>query len=351
MQKLRVALLAASTVGAAVLFYSSSPAQADVTATSGSAFGAQARLLGIDLIPPTPAGIVGGPAIGYPVVTGSTASIGLPSAFCPLFPAGQPTNVPLLNILDVCGITVSTFGLANANPHLNSANSTATVAGVALGGGPNGTLTLNAINVSCKADGDDATAAVSVANATLGNGQLLSGPISPNTAVSVPGTLAVILNAQVKTKALGTNGIVAEAVRITLLDNTVIALGHVECLATGPDVNQVTTSSTAPTTSSTAPATTSSTVPGTTSSTVPGTTSSTGQDFDCVRVGASVEGGAHRPGRAGVGQAAQMAGQVLDRPRHHLVHRPGHHLHHPGAHDAPAQPDDDHLRLQRGQRR
>ena len=34
MQKLRVALLAASTVGAAVLFYSSGPAQADVTATS-----------------------------------------------------------------------------------------------------------------------------------------------------------------------------------------------------------------------------------------------------------------------------------------------------------------------------
>ena len=41
MQKLRVALLAASTVGAAVLFYSSSPAQADVTATSGRAFGAR----------------------------------------------------------------------------------------------------------------------------------------------------------------------------------------------------------------------------------------------------------------------------------------------------------------------
>ena len=59
----------------------------------------------------------------------------------------------------------------------------------------------------------------------------------------MPGTAAVILNAQVKTKGPGTNGIVAEAARITLLDNTVIVLGHVECLATGPDVNAVTTTS------------------------------------------------------------------------------------------------------------
>jgi len=261
MQKLRVTLLAVATLGAAVTFYVSSPAQADVTATTGSAFGAQVTLLGIPLIPPTPT-VSGGPAIGYLPPPQTTVGVGLPGSVCPLLPSTRPSNVPLLNILDVCAITVATFGVANANPHLNSANSSADIAGVAVGGGPTGALTLSGVNIACRADGNDAVANMTVADASLGTSPLLSGPVAKNTQVlNVPGTAEVFLNYQppaLQTKVVGStaggvtgaNGVVAEAAHITLLNNTVIILGHIECLATGFDVNEVTTTSTSSTTTS-----------------------------------------------------------------------------------------------------
>ena len=60
MQKLRVALLAASTLGAAVLFYAANPAHADVDSVAGSAFGAAitSSLLGT-VLAPAPPGISG----------------------------------------------------------------------------------------------------------------------------------------------------------------------------------------------------------------------------------------------------------------------------------------------------
>jgi hypothetical protein len=256
---------------AAILIATLGPtARADVTFTSGNAYGASVVLLGNTLIPPTPSVSGSSPPVNYPLATDTLAAIGLPAPNCPL----GFLNVPIGNIVEVCAISASTAGVLGATPHLNSANSNVTIAGAAVGSGPTGLLTLNAVNVQCKADGDDATGSVSLVASLLGAAPLLNGPISPNTIITVPGIAEVALNEQydyIHTAPVGatpgTNSIKINAVRITLLDSTEIILGHVECTATGPDVNAPPT--TVPTTVTTVP-TTVTTVP-TTVTTVPTT--------------------------------------------------------------------------------
>jgi len=240
-----LALLSASaTLGLALS--GNAPAAADVTATSGSAFGVSASALGIPLIPPTPV-VQGGPAIGYPLDTETTLPIGLPlPAVCPVTTA----NVPIGNIAEVCAITASTQGIANANPHLNAATSTVEIAGAAVGSGPillgipAPLLTVGAVTTTCRADGDEAVGETTIADLFLGGNPVATvGPIAPNTNLGIPGVLEVFLNEQIPAvdpDTVGINTITVNALRIVVLGtNTEIILGHVECTATGPDVNNI----------------------------------------------------------------------------------------------------------------
>ena len=212
------------------------PAKADVTAVSGNAYGVKVSpLLGIPLLPPTP--VVNGqsPPINYGPVTDQLLGIAVPG------PAACP-NVPLGNILQVCAATVSTFGELGATPHLHSANSTATLANVAVGTAPSPLLFLGALEVACRADGNDATGTVNIVGASLGGSPIADGPVGKNTVLELPGLIRVVLNEQipaVNPHTPGINTIAVNGAHITLfgVTNTDIILGHVECTATGPDVN------------------------------------------------------------------------------------------------------------------
>ncbi|HUQ63747.1 MAG TPA: choice-of-anchor P family protein [Acidimicrobiales bacterium] len=240
-----VTLLAAS----GMLINGGTPAGADVTALSGSAFGI--RTTGILPIGPTPLVVGIGAPVAYGPLQDSTLGVSLPG------PESCP-SVPVTNVLQVCAIDVYTQGFTNANPHLNHADSQAAVAGVAVG--PSGsTLSLTGVAATCRADGNDATGATTVVNSSI-NVPLVDGQIAPNTIIPVGNLLVVRLNEQVKVKVAGQNRIVVNAARISVLgvggDSLLEAtIGQVICDATGPDVNEVTTSSTS------APITTSSTVP------------------------------------------------------------------------------------------
>jgi len=248
--KVRLAVVLALVSASATLGLAAnglSPAAADVTATSGRAFGASASVAGIPLVPPTPV-VQGGPAIGYPLNTQTTLPIGVPlPAVCPVTTA----NVPFGNVVEVCAITASTQGIANANPHLNAATSTVEVAGAAVGSGPapllgvpEPLLTVGAVTATCRADGDVAVGQTTIADLFLGGDPMATvGPIAPNTNLGIPGVLDVFLNEQVPAvdpNTVGINTITVNALRIVVLGtNAEIILGHVECTATGPDVNNI----------------------------------------------------------------------------------------------------------------
>ncbi len=237
--KVRLAVVLALVSASATLGLAATvgrPAAADVTATSGRAFGASAELLGLQLIPETP--VVAGSGIGYGPDTETTVALGLPLPDCPVVPGA----ISLINILSVCAITATTFGLDDPDPHLRSANSEVTIAGVSVGTGPDGLLTLSAIEATCRADGEEIEGTTTIADATLGPNPIVLSDIAPNTDLDVPGVLSVVLNEQIPDPdpdTVGTNTITVNAVHITLLDSTEIILGHVECTATGPNVNNV----------------------------------------------------------------------------------------------------------------
>jgi len=248
--KVRLAVVLALVSASATLGLAAtglSPAAADVTATSGRAFGASASVAGIPLVPPTPL-VQGGPAIGYPLNTQTALPIGVPlPAVCPVTTA----NVPFGNIVEVCAITASTQGIANANPHLNAATSTVEIAGAAVGSGPapllgvpDPLLTVGAVTATCRADGDVAVGQTTIADLSLGGDPVATvGPIAPNTTLGIPGVLEVFLNEQIPAvdpNTVGINTITVNALRIVVLGtNAEIILGHVECTATGPDVNNI----------------------------------------------------------------------------------------------------------------
>ena len=235
-----------ATIG--LSFTGVSPAAADVTATEGRAYGVSAfPVLGIPLIPPTPE-VEGAGNPDFARETATTLPVGLPlPAVCPVDPGddNEPGNVPLGNIVEVCAITAATEGVEAADPHLSFVTSEVEIAGAAVGGGPEGFLTAGAIEVSCRADGDEATGEVSILGLTIGGEPFgVVGPIAPNTVVTLPNLAEIYLNEQIPDDdpdTIGTNTITVNAIRVVLfgVTNTEIIIGHVECTATGPDVNNV----------------------------------------------------------------------------------------------------------------
>ena len=283
MQKLRVALLAAVTMGAAVLFYSASPARADVDAVAGSAFGASitSTLLGT-VLAPSPPGISGSatePVDGFGPIGASN---------CPL-PVGTTICVQVPGVLSIGAVNASTQGggVAGEN-HLGFATSSASVADVAVGVVGQG-LFAQAVSSTCTADGNGARGSTQVTGGVLGGNPVLQAP-AVGTALGIPGILEIVLNEQLpippatSINSVGNAGIIVNGARITLLPTLggltgtlSIILAQSVCAAAGPDVNvvQTTSSTVPPTSSSTVPPTSSSTVPPTSSSTVPPSSSST----------------------------------------------------------------------------
>jgi hypothetical protein len=258
LRKIGAISLVSGCITMGVSLTTATQAGADVLQTNSAAFGISAELLGLQLIPATPVVQGASPPFTYSD-SDTTLEVGLPLPSCPVVPGA----IPLTNILDVCAINVTASGFDNADPHLRQAFASATTAGLAVGTGPNGLLTISAIEIACLADGDTATAEMSIAGGTLGPNPLLGGPVAPNTNITVPGLLSVILNEQIPPtdpNTPGINAIQANAVHIVLLDSTEVILGHVECSATGPDVNQTTVTGPPVTPTVTTPPTTQTTV-------------------------------------------------------------------------------------------
>src|SRR5215210_5311141 len=129
MQKLRVALLAASTLGAAVLFLVATPAHADVDSVAGSAFGASitSPLLGT-VLAPSPAGIAG------PATEPVDGSGPINARNCPLAVPATTVCVQLPGVVSLGGLNAGTTGAGIAGDnHLGYATSQASVADAAVG--------------------------------------------------------------------------------------------------------------------------------------------------------------------------------------------------------------------------
>src|SRR5215213_4844737 len=151
MQKLRVALVAASILGAAVLFYAANPAHADVDAVAGSAFGASitSTLLGT-VLAPSPPNINGSatePADGFGPVSASN---------CPLPIPATTICVQLPGVLSLGVINAATQGAGvSGDNHLGFATSSASISDIAVGTVGSG-LFAQAISSTCTADGNGA---------------------------------------------------------------------------------------------------------------------------------------------------------------------------------------------------
>ncbi len=254
MQKLRVALLAALTVGSAVLFSVAGPAHADVDSVAGSAFGASitSTLLGT-VLAPSPAGIAGSaaePADGFGPVS---------AASCPLPVPATSVCVQVPGLLSLGAINAATQGAGVAGDnHLGFATSSASVADIAVGTVGSG-LFAQAVSSTCTADGNGARGSTQVVGGNLGGSPLVQSPAA-GTTLSVPGILNVILNEQLpippasSINSVGSAGIIVNGAHITLLPavggltgTLDIILAQSVCAAAGPDVNvvQATTTTTA----------------------------------------------------------------------------------------------------------
>ncbi len=162
MQKLRVCLLAAITLGAATLFYIASPAQADVDSVSGSA---TAIRIGPNPLVPGVVGSATEPTDGYgPITTGPVGAPGLPLGL------GVALGIGVLTA------ETDGAGVAGEN-HLGFSHSRASVADVVIGGSGIGVVTSE-----CRADGNGATGATAI----VGGGTLPSNPL-PNTPSTIAG--------------------------------------------------------------------------------------------------------------------------------------------------------------------
>ena len=233
MQRIRVAALAAATLGAATLFYVATPATADVTAVAGSATAAS-----IDGTPLTPT--VAGQATEAtnafgPIGTGNFAPSGPVCAG-----TGTTGTVPLpvstllgLGLLEAC----TQGGNVTGENHLGFATSGARVANVVLGG-----TNLGVITTTCRADGDGAVGTTTIVGApgipeapTVGQTVPLTIPVA-----GIPTVLNLTLNEQIVTNTPGRAPITVNGVRLTLLGIDII-LAQSTCSATGPNVNVVTT--------------------------------------------------------------------------------------------------------------
>ena len=132
MQKLRVCLLAAVTLGAATLFYVASPARADVDSVAGSA---TAIRIGANPLVPGVSGSAIEPTDSYgPFNTGPVGAPGLPLGL------GAALGIGVLTAETDGG------GVAGEN-HLGFAHSRSSVADVVIGGSAIGVITSE-----CRAD-------------------------------------------------------------------------------------------------------------------------------------------------------------------------------------------------------
>jgi hypothetical protein len=255
-----VAVVAAALVG---IVGTGGPADADVTAVSGSATALS--------VGGTPTASVSGSASeaanqdGY----GPIGSGFLPSGVvCPSGSIVPPLGLPVLlsvGLLDAC---TRGGGVLGEN-HFGFAESSAAVADVVIGG-----AVLGVVRSACRADGDGAVGSTEI----IGSGipGLPTNP-APNTVVGVPGilplgqVLTLTLNEQVVNNNPGVASITVNGVRLNLLGIDII-LAQSVCQATGPNVNQPTIP---PTTTTTAPPTTTTPTTTTPTTTTPTTTTPT----------------------------------------------------------------------------
>ncbi len=224
---------AAAAVGVtalAMLVAGVQPAGAIVNSVSGDAFGALVR---VDSLTP-----LAGPTAQ---VSGSATSPA--TGYGPFSGTAVPVVVP--GILNVGAANARTEG-GNLGTPSGFATSSASVANVVVGVSA---ITATAVSSTCTSSSNGSTGSTQLLTATAGGSPLLVTPLA-NTPISVPGVLTATLNEQIRTDSPGNTSIVVNAIHIQLLPSLVgapvvdIVLGHSACAASGPDVNEVTTTTT-----------------------------------------------------------------------------------------------------------
>jgi hypothetical protein len=266
--RFRAAAIAGVPIAAIVLATLSPSVNADVDSVAGGGYAAtvQSSLLGT-VIAPTP-NIIGS-------ATEPTNSFG------PINQSSVPVDIVGLLHIGVLNAFTQGGGVAADEPagHLGFAETRTSVADVVVG---LGALSIDAVESSCRSDGNGSTAFVELVGAVLGGNPLLTSPL-PNTTVTLPGILSIVLNEQIRQDTVGLTAVTVRAAHITVLPGLAGLLGVVDiilaesrCIATGPDVNVAPTTTAAPTTTTTIAATTTTAAPATTTTTAaPGTTTTT----------------------------------------------------------------------------
>ena len=224
--RFRAGLVVMATVVAALTVLPGSPAGADVTSVSGSAFVATVRsTANLVTLDPTPADVAGSatePQEGYGPVEKSAPSLTVPD---------------VLSVGDHLARTVGA-GLAGEN-HLASARSLAEAEDVAVGVDA---LVAAAVRSSCRSDGDGSVAETVLTDARA-SGNLLPERPQPNTEIAVPGVLTAVLNEQTVVNEPGeATRVTVTALHVQLLPTTSspafkdIVIGRSSCRAAGFDV-------------------------------------------------------------------------------------------------------------------
>jgi uncharacterized protein DUF5979 len=209
------------------------PAHADVNSVTGGGFAAQANVLGLVVLAPTPGGAPNG--VNFTAtepVDGFNQNV-----------PGVNVSLPQVLTANVLNVNSVAQGVAGEN-HAASVTTTSSVANVLVGPTVAPSLIADAISSTCTSNGDGSTGSTSVVNLRApGSGPPLTdtfsgGPVD----VSIPGIASIIINEQSEVNIPGvTTSIVVNAVHITLLGVTgaaaaEIILGQSRCSASGPDV-------------------------------------------------------------------------------------------------------------------
>ena len=224
--RFRAGLVAVATVVAGLTVLPGSPAAADVTSVSGSAFVATVRsTAGLVTLDPTPADVAGSatdPQEGYGPVERSAPALSVPD---------------VLRVGDHRARTVGA-GLAGEN-HLGSARSLTEADDVKVG--VDG-LTAAGVDSSCRSDGDGSVAETVLTDAWAGGNALPVRP-EPNTQIVVPGVLTAVLNEQAVVNEVGVvTRVTVTALHVQLLPTATspaikdILIGQSTCRAAGFDV-------------------------------------------------------------------------------------------------------------------
>ncbi|MFB9743110.1 choice-of-anchor P family protein [Pseudonocardia sulfidoxydans] len=199
---------------------SAGAAFADVSAVSGSAFGASVNVT-----------VLGGGLVNV----GPTPTVTLPAGGSATAVTNSAAQVNAVGLLSTGLLNVSTQGVPGAT---GSVTSSAQVANPKVGLAIAPAITADAVGSTCTSNSEGSTGSTSIANLRV-LGQSVDVSAVPNTGLNVAGVGILYVNEQTLTGSGASTGITVNAVRLTLdagLGNGTIIIGQSKCAVTGDGV-------------------------------------------------------------------------------------------------------------------